>query len=127
MCDINRFYICKFCGNVIGMIHDAGVPIMCCGEEMTMLEPHTKDGGQEKHAPVVCVEDNIVYVSVGSAHHPMEEAHSIQWVYLQTDKGGHRKRLEIGNEPTVRFSIVDEKPLAVYAYCNQHGLWKTDI
>ncbi len=22
MCDINRFYICEFCGNVIGMIHD---------------------------------------------------------------------------------------------------------
>lgn len=29
MCDINRFYICEFCGNVIGMIHYAGVPVMC--------------------------------------------------------------------------------------------------
>ena len=73
------------------------------------------------------VEDNIVHVSVGSVHHPMEEAHCIQWVYLQTDKGGHRKCLEIGKEPTVRFALVDEKPIAAYAYCNQHGLWKTDI
>ena len=53
MYDINRFYICEFCGNVIGMIRDAGVPVMCCGEEMTKLEPGTTDGSQEKHAPVV--------------------------------------------------------------------------
>ena len=49
MCDINRFYICEFCGNVIGMIHYAGVPVMCCGEEMTKLEPSATDGSQEKH------------------------------------------------------------------------------
>ena len=127
MCDINRFYICEFCGNVIGMIHNAGISVMCCGEEMTKLEPGTKDGSQEKHAPVVSVEGNLVKVSVGSVYHPMEEDHSIQWVYLQTDKGGHRKCLEIGKEPTVSFSLVDEKPIAAYAYCNKHGLWKTDI
>lgn len=127
MCDINRFYICEFCGNVIGMIHDAGIPVMCCGEEMTKLEPGTTDGSQEKHAPVVSVEENLVKVSVGSVFHPMEDDHSIQWIYLQTDKGGHRKCLEIGKEPTVSFALVDEKPIAAYAYCNKHGLWKTDI
>ena len=26
MCDNNKFYICEHCGNLIGMIHDAGVP-----------------------------------------------------------------------------------------------------
>ena len=81
----------------------------------------------EKHAPVVSVEENLVKVSVGSVFHPMEEDHSIQWVYLQTDKGGHRKCLEIGKEPTVSFALVEEKPIAAYAYCNKHGLWKTDI
>ena len=60
MYDINRFYICEFCGNVIGMIRDAGVPVMCCGEEMTKLEPGTTDGSQEKHAPVVSVEIVII-------------------------------------------------------------------
>ncbi len=28
----NRFYICEHCGNLIGMINDAGVPMMCCGQ-----------------------------------------------------------------------------------------------
>ena len=27
MCDKNKFYICEHCGNLIGMIHDAGVPM----------------------------------------------------------------------------------------------------
>ena len=42
MCDNNKFYICEHCGNLIGMIHDAGVPMMCCGQKMTKLEPGTK-------------------------------------------------------------------------------------
>ena len=110
MCDINRFYICEFCGNVIGMIHDAGVPVMCCGEEMTKLGPGTTDGSQEKHAPVVCVEDNIVHVSVGSVHHPMEEEHSIQWVYLQTDNPNEHKELMFGiySRPGAVLITVDD-------------------
>lgn len=51
MCDINRFYICEFCGNVIGMIHDAGVPVMCCGEEMTKLEPAPQTGAKRSMPP----------------------------------------------------------------------------
>ena len=25
------------------------------------------------------------------------------------------------------FSFANDKPIAVYAYCNLHGLWKTEI
>jgi bacterioferritin-associated ferredoxin len=57
----------------------------------------------------------------------MTEEHSILWVYLLTDKGGQRKCLEVGKAPTVTFALADEKPLAVYAYCNLHGLWLTEI
>ena len=123
----NRFYICEHCGNIIGMIHDAGVPMMCCGQKMTQLTPGTVEASTEKHIPVVSIKDNIVEVNVGSVSHPMEEKHSILWVYLQTDRGGQRKCLEIGKEPIVRFSLLDEKPVSVYAYCNLHGLWKADI
>ena len=126
MCE-TRFYICEHCGNLIGMIHDAGVPMMCCGKKMTKLEPNTTEAAEEKHLPVIKVEGNKITVEVGSVSHPMQEEHSIQWVYLQTDRGGQRKCLKIGAEPKVEFVLADEKPLAVYAYCNLHGLWKTDI
>ena len=126
MCE-NRFYICEHCGNLIGMIHDAGVPMMCCGQKMKKLEAGAVEASEEKHIPVAYVSDNIVTVQVGEVAHPMTQEHSIQWVYLQTDKGGQRKCLEVGSSPSVTFALYGETPVAVYAYCNLHGLWKTDL
>ncbi len=127
MCENSKFYICDHCGNLIEKINDSGVPLMCCGQKMTKLEPGTVDASYEKHIPVVKVEQNVVKVFVGSVEHPMIAEHSILWVYLQTDKGGHRKCLEVGKAPEVSFSLLDEKPIAVYAYCNLHGLWKSEV
>ena len=127
MCNKSRFFICEHCGNVIGMIHDAGVPMMCCGQKMTRIEAGTVEASREKHIPVVTVDGNLVTVNVGSVTHPMTEEHSILWVYLETNKGGQRKCLEVGKEPTVTFALCDEEPVAVYAYCNLHGLWKSEI
>ena len=122
-----KFYICEHCGNLIGMIHDAGVPMMCCGQKMTRLEPGSVEASAEKHTPVVTVDGSTVKVEVGAAAHPMTGEHSIMWVYLRTDKGGQRKCLEVGKDPVATFALSDEKPLAAYAYCNLHGLWKTEI
>ena len=123
----NRFYICKHCGNIIGLINNVGVPVVCCGEKMQNIEAGVVEASLEKHVPVASVENNIVTVNIGSILHPMSEEHHIAWVYLQTDKGGMRKVPEIGCDPVVKFALIDEKPVAVYAYCNLHGLWKTDI
>ena len=123
----NRFFKCSHCGNIVGMIHDAGVPMMCCGQKMDQLEPNTVEASHEKHLPVVTVEGDLVKVSIGSVAHPMTEEHSITWVYLQTDRGGQRKCFSHNAAPEVSFALADEKPIAVYAYCNLHGLWKTDI
>lgn len=122
MCE-NRFYLCEHCGNLIGMVRDAGVPMMCCGQKMTKLEPNTTDAAAEKHVPVIYREGNLIRVAVGEVPHPMTEEHSILWVYLQTDKGGQRKCLEVGKECAVAFSLHNEEPIAVYAFCNLHGLW----
>ena len=123
----NKFYICEKCGNLVGMINNSGVTPHCCGQKMTVLEAGTVEASREKHIPVVEVNGNTVTVTVGSVEHPMVEEHSILWVYLETDKGGQRKALEVGKVPSVTFALADEKPIAAYAYCNLHGLWKTDI
>ena len=122
-----KFYICEHCGNMVGQIHDSGVPMVCCGQKMTRLEAGVVDASHEKHVPVAEVAENFVRVNVGSVQHPMQEEHSILWVYLETDKGGQRKNQEVGKEPVVTFALSDEKPVAVYAYCNLHGLWKTEL
>ena len=122
-----KFFVCEHCGNLIGMINDAGVPMMCCGQKMTKLEPGTVDASHEKHIPVVTVEGNTVKVEIGSVEHPMTEEHSILWIYLETDKGISRKHIAPGEKPEAEFLLNGEKPIAVYAYCNLHGLWKTEL
>ena len=122
-----KFYICRHCGNLVGMIHDAGVPMMCCGQKMEALEPNTVEASGEKHLPAVTVEDGAIHVNVGSVDHPMLPEHFIEWVYVQTENGGQRKVLKPGDKPHVTFFLGDDKAVAVYAYCNIHGLWKTEI
>ncbi len=122
-----RFYFCEHCGNMVGMIHDAGVPIKCCGQNMTHLEANSTDAATEKHVPVVTVEGNTVKVHVGEVTHPMQEEHFIQWIYLQTERGGQRISLSPTDEPTAVFSVEFDKPVAVFEYCNLHGLWKTEL
>ncbi len=122
-----KFYRCNHCGNLVGMIHNAGVPLVCCGEKMEELIPNTVEASGEKHKPVVEVRGSEVIVSVGSVAHPMVEEHSIEWVYLETNRGGQRKKLLPGEKPEVSFQLYGEEPVAVYAYCNLHGLWMTEI
>jgi superoxide reductase len=122
-----KFFLCEHCGNLIEVINDARVPMICCGQKMTRIEAGVVEASHEKHVPVVKVEGNTVTVEIGSVAHPMTPEHSIEWVYLQTDVGGQRKDLTPNDAPTVSFTLAGEKPIAVYAYCNLHGLWKTEV
>ncbi len=122
-----KFFICEHCGNLVEVVHDAKVPMMCCGQKMTLLIPGTVEASVEKHLPVVTVDSDKVKVEIGSVAHPMVPEHSILWVYLQTDKGGQLKYLAPGEAPVAEFALFGEKPEAVYAYCNLHGLWKTEL
>ena len=122
-----KFYICPHCGNLVEMVNDAGVKPVCCGQKMTELVPNTVEASGEKHIPAVTVKDSLVTVNVGSVDHPMVDAHYIEWVYVKTENGGLRKHLKPGDAPNVTFHLGDDKAVAVYAYCNLHGLWKTEL
>jgi len=122
-----KFFVCNHCKNLIGMIYSSGAPITCCGDLMQEIEANTTDAALEKHVPVVQVEGNKVFVQVGSVSHPMTAEHLIEWIYLETEHGGQRKALKPGDAPHAVFCLEDDKPLAVFAYCNLHGLWKSDI
>ena len=127
MSDNSNFFVCKQCGNMVGVIVDKGMPLVCCGKRMTKLEPNSVEASGEKHLPVVTVSGDSIVVQVGSMPHPMENDHHISFVYVQSQRGGQRKCLKAGEEPKTGFSFSDDKPAAVYAYCNLHGLWKTEI
>ena len=120
-----KFFRCEHCGNIIEMVEDKGVPVVCCGQRMTELVAGTSDGAREKHVPVYEVKDNIVHVKVGEVAHPMIPEHYIEWIVLQTKNGVQRKELNPGDKPEACFALCDgDEVEAVYTYCNLHGLWK---
>ncbi|MDO4377792.1 MAG: desulfoferrodoxin family protein [Erysipelotrichia bacterium] len=122
-----KIYRCSICGNIIVKLSDSGVTPTCCGEEMVLLKANTTDGALEKHVPQVKLNENHVEVQIGEVIHPMIETHYIEWVLLETDKGFQVKYLKPQQEPRCCFELGDEKLLAVYEYCNLHGLWKKEM
>lgn len=120
-----KFFRCEHCGNIIEMIEDKGVPVVCCGQIMTELVAGTSDGAREKHVPVYEVNGNSVLIKVGEVAHPMIPEHYIQWIVLQTKNGVQRRELKPGEKPEASFALCEgDEVVAAYAYCNLHGLWK---
>ena len=121
-----KFYKCNHCGNVIEKVVDSKVPVVCCGEKMQELIPNTVDASGEKHVPVVTLLDDCrIKVEVGSVAHPMTPEHHISFIYVETENGGIRVNLK--DKPEAVVCVCHDKPVAVYEYCNLHGLWKTEL
>ncbi|MDE5561633.1 MAG: desulfoferrodoxin [Bacteroidaceae bacterium] len=121
-----KFYKCAHCGNVIIKVVDSGVKVVCCGQQMDELVANTVDAATEKHIPVVTsTENGCLHIEVGSVLHPMLPEHHIAFVYVETDNGGIR--VDLTDKPAADVCVGNAKPLAVYEYCNLHGLWKTDL
>lgn len=121
-----KFYRCNHCGNVIEKHVDSKVPVVCCGEKMQELVANTVDASTEKHVPVVTkVDDCTIKVQVGSVEHPMLPEHHISFIYVETENGG--MKINLKDKPEATFCTCADKPVAVYEYCNLHGLWKTEL
>ena len=121
-----KFYKCNHCGNVVVKVVDSKVPVVCCGEKMEELVPNTVDASNEKHVPVVTLLDDCkIKVEVGSVAHPMTPEHHISFIYVETENGGIQVNLK--DKPEAVICVCHDKPVAVYEYCNLHGLWKTEL
>ena len=125
-----KFLHCQVCGNLLIPAIDSGAVPVCCGKTMDLLAPGSTDAAVEKHVPVVKRLDDgkHVTVEIGSVPHPMVEEHYIQLVVLTYGDKFFYQKLAPGSEPSARFRIKDNTvPITAYAYCNLHGLWKSDI
>ena len=115
------------CGNIVEVLHPGAGKLVCCGQNMNLFTENTVDASHEKHVPVVSREDGKVVVKIGSAAHPMEDNHYIQWVELIAGGKVCRKPLAPGDNPEAVFDCVEDGQIVVREYCNIHGLWKTEI
>ena len=123
-----KFYLCETCKNIITKIVDSKVPVVCCGKPMKELVPGAMDGALEKHVPAVTVDGKVVKVQIGEVIHPMLAEHYIQFIALETKSGVQIKYLKAGDEPKAEFVLAGgDEAVAVYEYCNLHGLWVKEL
>jgi superoxide reductase len=116
-------YKCEVCGNIVEVLHEGQGELVCCGQPMKLLVEGAVDAAKEKHVPVIEKTADGLKVKVGSAPHPMEEKHYIEWIEVIADGRAYRQFLKPGEVPEATFNIAAQKVTA-REYCNIHGLWK---
>ncbi len=124
MTELNQIYKCNICGNITEMLHTGAGELVCCGQPMVLRQENFEDAAEEKHVPVIEKTKNGVKVTVGSALHPMEEEHYIEWIEVIANEQVYRKMLKPGDEPIAEFCL-EAKSITAREYCNLHGLWQS--
>lgn len=117
---------CKSCNAMVKVLNDCkceeGKGIMCCGEEMVTLTSNSVDAAVEKHVPTYEKVEDEIFVTV---KHVMEKEHFIEWITLVAGDKEYAVTLYPEQNAEVRFPYIPGSTL--YAYCNLHGLWKSEV
>ncbi len=116
---------CKKCGATIKVLQDCecqGCGIVCCNETMEKVVPNSVDAAFEKHVPTYEVKDGKIFVKV---NHVMEEEHYIEWVSMVNGNRECTTYFKPGEPAETHFKYIPGSTL--YAYCNKHDLWKTEV
>ncbi len=121
-------YKCMVCGNVVEVAVNGTGTLVCCGQDMKLMDEKTKEGAGEKHLPVVEEVADGILVKVGSVPHPMDPDHWIQFIEVFT-KDGYilRKDLNPGDKPEVVFNVKKVNVSLIREFCNKHGLWSVNL
>jgi superoxide reductase len=123
MTEKNQVYKCNVCGNMVDVVHNGAGTLVCCGQNMDLLTENTTDAATEKHVPVITKTEKGATIKVGSVDHPMDEDHHIEWIEATIGERTIRKYLAVGEEAIMNTCGA---VTSARAYCNLHGLWKSE-
>jgi superoxide reductase len=120
-----QIYRCEVCGIVVEVIGAGEGTLVCCGQDMKVLNEKTVDAAKEKHVPVIEGVDGGIKVKVGEVPHPMEDDHWIEMIEVIAKDGiVYRKDLSPRDAPEAFFSVSKADVEIAREECNKHGLWK---
>ena len=122
-----EIFKCEICGNIVSIVEVGGGELVCCGEPMKLLEEKTSaEEGKEKHVPVIENNNGLIRIKLGEIPHPMEVGHYIEWIEIIANGKTYKKYLTEGDDPEFTF-VIDAENVIARAYCNVHGLWKSQL
>lgn len=140
-----KFYMCEYCGNIVGVLNNTGIPMYCCRKEMKELTPniinsenskiYRKNSFKNQETSINNTNSNIFSVEKSKDGNSFSiivdtdylTPDSVCWAYLNTQKGGQRKNLLHDDSPIINFKIVDDEAVSAYFYCSNHGLFKYEL
>ncbi|MBU0975311.1 MAG: desulfoferrodoxin [Patescibacteria group bacterium] len=124
MTKLRQIYKCNICGNLVEMVGTGAGMLVCCNQDMELLEPKSKEEGLEKHVPVVEKMDKGIRIKVGEVEHPMEEEHYITFIEVLVDGKVYRHELKPGEKPEMEVCCIEPSSITAREYCSVHGLWE---
>ena len=107
-------------------LEDKSEALVCCGEKMELVSANTTEAATEKHLPVYEIDGDVINIKVGEVEHPMLDEHYISFIILASDDDYMIKKLKHTDKPEASFPY-NSKYNKIYAYCNLHSLWLTEI
>lgn len=111
------FYICPICGNIL--ISSGTAVVSCCGITLIPEEAELPDAAHAFH--IEMVEDEY-FISIT---HEMSRSHNISFFAAVNDYSVQLVKLYPESNAETRFKIGTTNKL--YAYCNRHGLFSTEV
>lgn len=112
-----RFYVCPLCGNVVHATGEGA--FSCCGILLPALDAEDADSADSVHRLEIDVVEHDFYVTMD---HPMTKQHFVSFIAYATTDRLHLRKLYPEQNAEARFPIMGSG--TVYAFCNQHGLFK---
>ena len=116
---------CLKCGALVEVINDCNCDdcgITCCSEPMVKLISNSVDASFEKHIPTFEHRGDEIFVKV---NHVMDKEHYIEWLAMTAGEKICKIKLYPEQNAECRFKYIPGSK--IYAYCNKHGLWSTEI
>lgn len=119
-----KFFKCNDCDNIVLELFKNETS-KSCYTNMDEMKVGTVDAALEKHVPYVVKEGDVLKVQIGEVEHPMIPEHYIPFIVAEKTTGFELINLKPGDRPYVEFNAKDV--VAVYEFCNLHGLWKAEV
>lgn len=116
-----KFYKCNSCGNVITKLVDSGVPVVCCGKGMTLLQPMpVQDENRHLLPHVTLLDGGVVRLTIHENVLCNVGDNKKMFIYLEFEHGGIL--ISDLSKQEIDLSFGCSRPVALYKYCTHCGL-----
>lgn len=121
-----EIYKCNVCDNVAEICMEGAGKLVCCGEEMELLNHNIANADNAHYAIVEKISEIEKKITF---NHPMTQEHFIEFVeIISKDKRFvKRKYFNFDDELELTFKCDCKNGYDVRLLCNRDGVWFTEI